>query len=76
MDLSQAECVIKNIIREIAQECADRGHSISETLVAFMVSAARMCYDKNNNIYIFSRIKCRVGDTRNCVVLEFQHIHL
>ncbi|XP_055492025.1 cilia- and flagella-associated protein 206 isoform X2 [Leucoraja erinacea] len=39
MDLSQAECVIKNIIREIAQECADRGHSISETLVAFMVKA-------------------------------------
>ncbi|XP_062896422.1 cilia- and flagella-associated protein 206 isoform X1 [Mobula hypostoma] len=39
MDLTQAECVIKNIIREIAQECADRGHSISETLVAFMVKA-------------------------------------
>uniref|UniRef100_UPI00398F4DAE cilia- and flagella-associated protein 206 isoform X2 n=1 Tax=Pristiophorus japonicus TaxID=55135 RepID=UPI00398F4DAE len=39
MAYSQAECVIKNIIREIAQECADRGHSISETLVAFMVKA-------------------------------------
>ncbi|XP_069743475.1 cilia- and flagella-associated protein 206 isoform X2 [Narcine bancroftii] len=39
MDLSQAECVIKSLIREIAQECADRGHSISETLGAFMVKA-------------------------------------
>ncbi|XP_067841008.1 cilia- and flagella-associated protein 206 [Heptranchias perlo] len=39
MSYTQAECVIKNIIREIAQECADRGHSISETLVAFMVKA-------------------------------------
>ncbi|XP_078397457.1 cilia- and flagella-associated protein 206 [Cetorhinus maximus] len=39
MAYTQAECVIKNIIREIAQECADRGHSISETLVAFMVKA-------------------------------------
>lgn len=37
MSRSQAESVIKNIIREIAQECAGKGHAVSETLVAFMV---------------------------------------
>ncbi|XP_044531319.1 cilia- and flagella-associated protein 206 [Gracilinanus agilis] len=36
---TQAECVIKNIIREIGQECAHYGESVSETLVAFMVKA-------------------------------------
>ncbi|XP_074046312.1 cilia- and flagella-associated protein 206 isoform X2 [Macrotis lagotis] len=36
---SQAECVIKNIIREIGQECAHYGETVSETLVAFMVKA-------------------------------------
>ncbi|XP_053143263.1 cilia- and flagella-associated protein 206 isoform X2 [Hemicordylus capensis] len=36
---SQAENVIKNIIREIGQECAMRGQTVSETLVAFMVKA-------------------------------------
>lgn len=35
---AQAESVIKNIIREIAQECANRHQVVSETLVAFMVS--------------------------------------
>ncbi|KAE8602642.1 hypothetical protein XENTR_v10014067 [Xenopus tropicalis] len=35
----QAESVIKNIIREIAQECAEKGHTVSETLVAFVVKA-------------------------------------
>ncbi|XP_042189691.1 cilia- and flagella-associated protein 206 [Callorhinchus milii] len=39
MSRTQAECVIKNIIREIAQECADRAQTVSETLVAFMVKA-------------------------------------
>lgn len=39
MSRAQAESVIKNIIREIAQECAGRGHAASETLVAFMVKA-------------------------------------
>ncbi|XP_053314573.1 cilia- and flagella-associated protein 206 [Spea bombifrons] len=39
MSRPQAESVIKNIIREIAQECAAKGHSVSETLVAFMVKA-------------------------------------
>uniref|UniRef100_A0A8D2JCR3 Cilia- and flagella-associated protein 206 n=1 Tax=Varanus komodoensis TaxID=61221 RepID=A0A8D2JCR3_VARKO len=36
---SQAENVIKNIIREIGQECAMKGQTVSETLVAFMVKA-------------------------------------
>lgn len=35
----QAEGVIKNIIREIVQECAARGEGVSETLVAFIVKA-------------------------------------
>uniref|UniRef100_A0A6J0TJP5 Cilia- and flagella-associated protein 206 n=1 Tax=Pogona vitticeps TaxID=103695 RepID=A0A6J0TJP5_9SAUR len=36
---SQAENVIRNIIREIGQECAMKGQTVSETLVAFMVKA-------------------------------------
>ena len=40
MSRAQAESVIKNIIREIAQECASKGQAVSETLVAFMVSQA------------------------------------
>ncbi|KAG8582180.1 hypothetical protein GDO81_007946 [Engystomops pustulosus] len=39
MSHAQAESVIKNIIREIAQECAAKGHSISETMIAFVVKA-------------------------------------
>ncbi|CAK8690676.1 cilia- and flagella-associated protein 206-like [Clavelina lepadiformis] len=39
MSRAQAESVIKNIIREIVQECAGKGHSLSETLVAFTVKA-------------------------------------
>lgn len=38
MSRAQAESVIKNIIREISQECASKGQAVSETLVAFMVS--------------------------------------
>lgn len=37
MPPTQAESVIKNIIREIGQECAAHGEVASETLVAFMV---------------------------------------
>ena len=37
MPPTQAESVIKNIIREIGQECAAHGEIVSETLVAFMV---------------------------------------
>ena len=39
MSRAQAESVIKNIIREIAAECAAKGQAVSETLVAFMVKA-------------------------------------
>ncbi|XP_039638694.1 cilia- and flagella-associated protein 206 isoform X3 [Perca fluviatilis] len=39
MSRAHAESVIKNIISEIAQECAVRGHVVSETLVAFTVKA-------------------------------------
>ncbi|XP_036174257.1 cilia- and flagella-associated protein 206 [Myotis myotis] len=39
MPPTQAESVIKNIIREIGQECAAHGEVASETLVAFMVKA-------------------------------------
>ncbi|XP_015983704.1 cilia- and flagella-associated protein 206 isoform X2 [Rousettus aegyptiacus] len=39
MPPTQAESVIKNIIREIGQECASHGDIVSETLVAFMVKA-------------------------------------
>lgn len=38
MPPTQAESVIKSIIREIGQECAAHGEVVSETLVAFMVS--------------------------------------
>ena len=38
MSRAQAESVIKNIIRDIGQECAAQGQAASETLVAFMVS--------------------------------------
>ncbi|CAI9589300.1 unnamed protein product, partial [Staurois parvus] len=39
MSHTQAESVIKNIIREIAQECAEKGQNVSETMVAFVVKA-------------------------------------
>ncbi|KAM5165315.1 cilia- and flagella-associated protein 206 [Mantella aurantiaca] len=39
MSHTQAESVIKNIIREIAQECAEKGHTTSETMIAFVVKA-------------------------------------
>lgn len=39
MPPTQAESVIKNIIREIGQECATHGEIVPETLVAFMVKA-------------------------------------
>ncbi|KAJ8397613.1 hypothetical protein AAFF_G00436120 [Aldrovandia affinis] len=39
MSRAQAESVIKNIIREVALECAGKGQTVSETLVAFMVKA-------------------------------------
>ncbi len=35
---TQAESVIKNIIKEICLECSSQGENVSETLAAFMVS--------------------------------------
>ena len=35
---TQAESVIKNIIKEICLECDSQGTNVSETLAAFMVS--------------------------------------
>ncbi|NXH18943.1 CF206 protein, partial [Bucco capensis] len=39
MSFGQTRGVIKKIIREIGQECAAQGHTVSETLVAFVVKA-------------------------------------
>ncbi|KAF4099159.1 cilia- and flagella-associated protein 206 [Onychostoma macrolepis] len=39
MSSTQAEGVIRNIIREIARTCLSRGQTLSETLIAFMVKA-------------------------------------
>ncbi|XP_027058758.1 cilia- and flagella-associated protein 206-like [Pocillopora damicornis] len=50
MSRAQAESVIKNIIREIAQECANKGQAVSETLVAFMVKAVVLDPDNEFNV--------------------------
>ncbi|XP_020624523.1 cilia- and flagella-associated protein 206-like [Orbicella faveolata] len=50
MSRAQAESVIKNIIREIAQECASKGQAVSETLVAFMVKAVVLDPDNEFNV--------------------------
>jgi len=50
MSRAQAESVIKNIIREIAQECATKGQVVSETLVAFMVKAVVLDPDNGFNV--------------------------
>ncbi|XP_063682042.1 cilia- and flagella-associated protein 206-like [Bolinopsis microptera] len=50
MSRAQAESVIKNIIREIAQECAVKGQAVSETLVAFMVKAVVLDPDNQFNV--------------------------
>lgn len=44
MSKTQAETVIKNIIREIVQECTTRGQIVSETLVAFTVSIFKQSF--------------------------------
>ena len=54
MSRAQAESVIKNIIREIAQECASKGQAVSETLVAFMVSCFQI--EQRINSYFFVSI--------------------
>ncbi|XP_063717378.1 cilia- and flagella-associated protein 206-like [Symsagittifera roscoffensis] len=50
MSRAQAESVIKNIIREIAQECASKGQAVSETLVAFLVKAVVLDPANNFNV--------------------------
>ncbi|XP_007260533.3 cilia- and flagella-associated protein 206 [Astyanax mexicanus] len=50
MSRAHAESVIKNIIREIAQQCASKGDAVSETLVAFMVKAVVLDPDNLFNV--------------------------
>ena len=50
MSKTQAETVIKNIIREIVQECTTRGQIVSETLVAFTVILFTINYLSLNEI--------------------------
>lgn len=50
MSKTQAETVIKNIIREIVQECTTRGQIVSETLVAFTVILLTINYLSLNEI--------------------------
>ena len=50
MSRAQAESVIKNIIREIAQECSAKGEVVSETLVAFMVKAVVLDPENGFNV--------------------------
>ncbi|TRY84443.1 hypothetical protein DNTS_035810 [Danionella cerebrum] len=50
MSSSQAESVIRNIIREIAHTCTSRGETLSETLIAFMVKAVVL--DPRNNFNV------------------------
>ena len=50
MSRAQAESVIKNIIREIIQECNSKGQSFSETLVAFIVKAVVLDPENEFNV--------------------------
>lgn len=56
MSRAQAESVIKNIIREIAQECASKGQAVSETLVAFMVSSNVNRVDVNASVMMYPQV--------------------
>ncbi|XP_007467371.1 PREDICTED: UPF0704 protein C6orf165 homolog isoform X2 [Lipotes vexillifer] len=62
---TQAESVIKNIIREIGQECAAHGEIVSETLVAFMVKAVVL--DPSNGFNMDRTLK--KGDVQKLVKL-------
>lgn len=53
MSHTQAESVIKNIIREIAQECAEKGHTVSETMVAFVVSYTCVLFLQSKKLFCF-----------------------
>lgn len=39
MSRAQSERVMKNLICEIMEDCVEKGHSLSEALVVFMVSS-------------------------------------
>ncbi|XP_064912573.1 cilia- and flagella-associated protein 206 isoform X2 [Columba livia] len=57
MACNQAENVIKKIVREIGQECAAQGQTVSETLVAFMLCVTRLLDTTNPSL---STIKMQV----------------
>ncbi|XP_030346348.1 cilia- and flagella-associated protein 206 isoform X4 [Strigops habroptila] len=50
MSSDQTRNVVKKIIREIGQECAAQGQTVSETLVAFMVKAVAL--DPRNDLNV------------------------
>ncbi|XP_074720835.1 cilia- and flagella-associated protein 206 isoform X2 [Strix uralensis] len=57
MDCDLTESVIKKIIREVGQECATQGQTVSETLVAFMLCVTRLLDTTNPSL---STIKMQV----------------
>ncbi|XP_040977572.1 cilia- and flagella-associated protein 206 isoform X2 [Aquila chrysaetos chrysaetos] len=57
MSCDRAESVIKKIIREIGQECAAQGQTVSETLVAFVLCVTRLLDTTNPSL---STIKMQV----------------
>ena len=68
MSRAQAESVIKNIIREIAQECASKGQAVSETLVAFMVCAdifSSCFYTLPHNSYFYQTLYHAIQNFNN-----------
>ncbi|XP_053447793.1 cilia- and flagella-associated protein 206 isoform X2 [Nycticebus coucang] len=74
MPPTQAESVIKNIIREIVQECAVQGEIISETLVAFMLCVGRLLDNKNPSLdTIKMQVYFDLNYTRRDEFLEEHH---
>ncbi|XP_020945434.1 cilia- and flagella-associated protein 206 isoform X2 [Sus scrofa] len=74
MPPTQAESVIKNIIREIRQECAAHGEIVSETLVAFMLCVARLLDSKNPSLdTIKMQVYFDMNYTRREEFLEEHH---
>ena len=66
MSKTQAETVIKNIIREIVQECTTRGQIVSETLVAFTVIKFHFDYVNLSKMWW----KCFYNDKVKAIVLD------
>ncbi|XP_010163155.1 cilia- and flagella-associated protein 206, partial [Antrostomus carolinensis] len=65
MSCDQNESVIKKIIREVGQECAAQGQTVSETLVAFVVKAVVL--DPRNDFNV-DRILAK-NDVQNLIQL-------